>query len=500
MKPACLKLIAGNCVRDYHLTEPIYAALSVAPAWVLHSLRIGKKARTSTDSQQSAYGKITQLLNSPLVQPTGDFESFKQQESTFLLLNLFVLAILLLIHTLFAWHWGDPSKSLIAILACAFVTQGAELIWLQLRALPLGQGAIASLSWVSIGFNIILALVLAEVTSRPDTQYFILLVIPILVAAFRLTLLPTLTVVGLVDITDFFWVWQYGRKTPSSPISEYFEAMTVSLIYLVVGILVWALVNNLRQKEKKLSQSLDDLEKARAKALREEKLAAVGRLSSAIAHEIRNPVAAIVSALSTAKQDGLDPEARREMFDIAGKEAQRLEELTTDFLAYARPRNPDKAICSVGDTLGYVADVCRPRASEKGVFVYAETPIELRAEMDAGQVQQALINIVVNALEASPPGAHIRLWAETEGGGTIRVAVENDGDAVPAQDVKHLFEPFFTTKPNGTGLGLAIARNIALAHAGDLTLDVNQPGRVRFGMTLPAAANAELREKLWVES
>ena len=118
------------------------------------------------------------------------FDSFKQQESTLVVLNLFVLGVLLLIHTLFSSHWGNPSVPLIAILAGAFLGQSAELFWLQARTRPLGPKGLTLLSWSSIALNIFLALLLAEVTSREDTQYFILMVVPILVAAFRLALLP----------------------------------------------------------------------------------------------------------------------------------------------------------------------------------------------------------------------------------------------------------------------------------------------------------------------
>jgi signal transduction histidine kinase len=419
----------------------------------------------------------------------SDFDSFKQQESTLVILNLFVLATLLLIHTLFASHWGKPSATLIAILAGAFLVQAAELFWLVLRAQPLGPGGIAALSWSSIGFNILLALVLAEVANSEDTQYFILMVLPVLVAAFRMSLLPTLAVVALVDFINFFWVWYYSRQHPHAPAGEYFEAATVSLIYAVVGVLVWLLVGHLHQKESRLSESLAHLERAKERLLQEERLAAVGRLSSAIAHEIRNPVAAIVSALSTASQTNLTTSEREEMFQIAGKEAARLEKLTTDFLAYARPRGPQRVLSSVDDTLGYVADVCRPRANKKGVTICAETPGSLASEMDASQVQQALVNLVMNAVEASLPGGAVRLRSVRDGDGSIRIDVEDNAGSIPPETVARMFEPFFTTKPEGTGLGLAVARNIARAHGGDLVLSTNEPGQVSFSMTLPATAS-----------
>ena len=417
------------------------------------------------------------------------FDSFKQQESTFLILNLFVLAALLVLHTLLAWQWGSPSKALIAILAGAFLAQGCELVWLLARTQPLRPGVIALLSWFSIGLNILLALVLEEVTNLPDTDYYILMLVPILVAAFRLKFLPTLGLVALEDFINFFWVWHYRQPGRQLPVGEYFQAMTISLLYTIVGVLVWLLVNNLRQKEFKLAQSLVDLERAREQVLREEKLAAIGRLASAVAHEIRNPVSAIVSALSTASRNGLMAAEREEMFDIAAKEAARLEKLTTDFLTYARPRTLQTVPSLVGDTLGYVSDVCRPRASERGVTILAHEADGVFAEMDAAQVQQALMNLVMNAVEASDRGGHVELRARVEDSGSIRIEVVDDGATILGETIARMFEPFFTTKQSGTGLGLAIARSIARSHGGDLVLSANEPGRVCFSLTLPRAVS-----------
>ena len=200
-----------------------------------------------------------------------DLDSFRQQESTFVILNLFVLATLLLIHTLFASHWGNPSAALITILAGAFLAQGAELFWLVARAKPLSRAGITFLTWSSICLNIAVAMVLAEVTSREDTQYFILMVVPVLVAAFRLSLLPTLVVVASVDFINFLWVWHYAQHQSPTPVGEYIEAGTVSLIYTVVGVLVWLLVNHLHQKEARLSQSLQELERARDRLMKKKR-------------------------------------------------------------------------------------------------------------------------------------------------------------------------------------------------------------------------------------
>ncbi len=174
------------------------------------------------------------------------------------------------------------------------------------------------------------------------------------------------------------------------------------------------------------------------------------------------------------------------MFGIAIKESRRLETLTTDFLAYARPRNPQKSSSSLDDTLGYVADCFRARAKEGGVSIQMHSS-GLTADFDATDLQRALVNLVMNAVEASLPEGIVKLRASTNGKGCVQIEVENAGPGIPPDSVARIFEPFFTTKPQGTGLGLAIARNIARAHGGDLILSMNEPGRVCFALTIPLA-------------
>ena len=422
------------------------------------------------------------IRESSLLAP--DFPSFKRQESTFIVLNLFVLATLLLIHTLFSSFFGRPPRLLLIVLAAGFLINVLELIWVR-GALALSAPGIVVLTWSTIALNMILAFVLASLSYRQDTQYFALLVAPILQAAFRFSFWATAAVVACSVALDFFWVWNYFRSHPPPQLSEYMEAGTISLIYAIVGWLAWTLVNNLRSKEADLTASLTELEQAKERLSIEEKLAVVGRLSSAIAHEIRNPVAMISSALATGFNDNLGPTERQEMFEIAAKEASRLEKLTTDFLTYARPRPPAKQPGDVAESIAYVADLCRPRATEKTVTIQAEAPDGLHANIDGGQIQQALLNLVMNAIEASPSGGVVLLLGKRLDG-SVRVDIDNTNGPIPREAVERIFEPFFTTKAAGTGLGLAIARNIARAHGGDLVLSRNQTGSVQFSITLPA--------------
>ena len=413
--------------------------------------------------------------------------SFQRQESVFIVLNLLLLSVLVFLHWLFASFWGNFSRSLILAITSVFLLGSLELIWIQWLSKPLRADALAALTWASIVVNLGLAILLAGLTDHEDSPYVVLMVVPILEAAFRFGLVGVLGVVSIADLSLFLWVWRYFEKHPPLEVGEYFEAGTTSLVFVMVGVVVWLLVRDLRQKETRLANNVLELERTRERLLQEERLAAVGRLSSAIAHEIRNPVAMITSSLATAKQ--LSGTERDEMFEIASAEAARLVTLTTEFLDYARPRTPHLAPTSVADTLHYIRDASRAHASQKGLQVEVKVSDPLEVEADSGQLQQALMDLVLNAVDAASANSAITLAAHRLDH-RVCIDIENFGDPIPQPALGRIFEPFFTTKPRGTGLGLAIARNIARAHGGDLVIATNGPQRICFSLILPMPESA----------
>jgi signal transduction histidine kinase len=417
-----------------------------------------------------------------------DFDSFRRQESTLILASLAVLAALLLVHVSFQSTLGAPSRPLLLTLSLYLLFLVLELAGLKAIGRPPSRGALHAYStasvWIALGF-VSVATFVGEVEDR---HYSVLMVLPVVSAAFRLSLSGTLGLAGLAGLLNFVEVRYFYLKHPPEKVSEYFEAFSVSLLLLLVGMVVWLLANGLRREHVKLERSLEELELTRDKLVAEEKLAVVGRLASAIAHEIRNPVAMIGSSLAAATGGELAPARREEMFRIAATEARRLETLTTEFLSYARTRKPELKRTSVATTLGYVADLVRAKAAETGARVEVNCDEALLAVLDPFQVQQALLNLALNALDATPAGGRVLLVAAPAEGGGYDLVVENQGHVIPPETVARIFEPFFTSKPGGTGLGLAIARNIARAHGGDAVLAVNEPGRVRFALHFPGAA------------
>jgi two-component system, NtrC family, sensor histidine kinase HydH len=416
----------------------------------------------------------------------SDLPSFRRQESVFILLSVALLAALFLGHATFS-YWGRPSRGLMLLLWAVFLIYAFELVWVRGLTTELSPRTLKLLTWGSIAVNLAAAGFLTVLVDHEDSPYYVLAVVPVLVAAFRFSVPALVGVVGVATFMNFATTEFYFRHHPPPDIGEYFEAGVSSLLFAIVGLLVWLLVRQIRVNENNLARNLLELKQARAKLLEEETLAAVGRLSSAIAHEIRNPVAMISSSLAMANRCQPNSEQHDEMCDIAAREAARLEKLTTDFLSYARPRKPESTPHVVHDTLAYVSSVCRAHAGDKEVKIEIDAPASLEAELDPAQIQQALLNLVMNAIDASPKGGTVRLKSDWDGFSEVSISVTNAGSPIREQVLSRIFEPFFTTKASGTGLGLAIARNIARAHGGDLSVTSNRQDNVCFCLRLPAA-------------
>jgi signal transduction histidine kinase len=323
---------------------------------------------------QRAIGQSDSDLTAP------DFESFRRQELLFAVLNQILIGALLALQAFSRFIRGRPAASVIVVLMFGLMVESMHVAWLHYRrTVPVSAPTRKAFTFWSLGFNSALALVLTFLTIRGDTAYYALMLLPVLEAAFRLGFGGMFAVVMLADVISFLGA--FGLN-----FGEYIEAGAMAVIYTVMGMLVWLLVNNLRERENKFARNLEELERTRHQLLSEEKLAAVGRLSRALAHEIRNPVAMISSSLATAMRAGQDESERAEMFSIAAKEAARLERLTTDFLVYARPRAPQMAHADLSDMLNYTATVARAHAANKGVAIDVTAQKDLEADLDPSQI------------------------------------------------------------------------------------------------------------------
>ncbi len=236
--------------------------------------------------------------------------------------------------------------------------------------------------------------------------------------------------------------------------------------------------------------------KAQAEALmRAEQLAAVGRISAQIVHEVRNPLSSIGLNVELL-QDGLerasfasedDSTEVKELLSAVTHEVDRLADVTEQYLKMARPPNPDLDPRDVTAVLDGVLDFTREELERAGVEVVRdfdkETPPVLA---DEGQLRQVFLNLLRNSREAMPGGGKLTV-ATRPLERDVEVLVRDTGQGMTEDVRRHLFEPFFTTKEGGTGLGLAVSQQILQAHGGSLSCQ-SIPGQgTSFVLRLPRA-------------
>jgi signal transduction histidine kinase len=233
-----------------------------------------------------------------------------------------------------------------------------------------------------------------------------------------------------------------------------------------------------------------EMEAAMGRLVRAEQLAAVGRLSAKMAHEVRNPLGAItlnVDMLGDIVRECPGP-AMAEAEELLGgirDEVQALAMLTEEYLVAARLPRPRLEKDSVNDVVAELVDFLRPVAERQGVqLVLALDPGLPPVAVDRTMLKQAVQNLVKNSLEALAAGGRITVSSACDAR-AVMIHVADDGPGIPPDAADRLFEPFFTTKPRGTGLGLSIVRQVAREHGGDVTW-TSRPGTgASFTICLP---------------
>ncbi len=226
-------------------------------------------------------------------------------------------------------------------------------------------------------------------------------------------------------------------------------------------------------------------ERLRTELRRGERLAALGKLLAGVAHEVRNPIAGI-RGITQLWRRGVD--LGDEGFDHLIDEVDRLEEIVSCLLQFTRADAQDLAPGDLNAVVAEAARLAETRAAELDVRVEVDLAPDLPVvEMAPPALVQVFRNLTSNALQAMPGGGVIALATRRDSvGGGVLASVADRGPGLSKDVLAHLFEPFFTTKAEGTGLGLAIAREIALAHRGELKAENRPDGGAVFTLTIPA--------------
>jgi len=237
-----------------------------------------------------------------------------------------------------------------------------------------------------------------------------------------------------------------------------------------------------------MALALRALERARVAHGHAERLAAIGQMSAMVAHEVRNPLGILLAHVELLRERGgsLLPERERERLDQMLVEIDRLRLITQEFLTLARDAPLEKAPCDLAALLQATVERIRSDPAAAKATIDVASPDGLSVPADRAKLEQAVFNLLKNAVEIGGPGVEVRL-AATPNHKTVRISVSDNGPGVPPELRATLFEPFVGRRAGGSGLGLAVARRVAESHGGRLILEPAAPGRrgAEFSLYLP---------------
>ncbi len=289
-------------------------------------------------------------------------------------------------------------------------------------------------------------------------------------------------------------------------------AMTVGYlleipIFLAVGLLIGLVVDRrdhyrrgleiqaetLAQSHRELQEQTRLLLEKETQLRRADRLSALGQLSAGLAHEIRNPLGAIKGAVEILQDDFPSGHPKAEFYSILLREVDRLNDVLTNFLNFARPVTPHFAPLDVRAVLTALEGLISGQARAHRVQIFTSFHAgPSRVMADETLLKQAFLNIMLNAAEAMPEGGDLAISTRLSPAGAagsrpewVEVVFDDTGPGIGEEDLGRIFDPFFTTKTDGTGLGLAITHRIIENHHGTIRVMSQRGKGTTFVVTLP---------------
>lgn len=259
---------------------------------------------------------------------------------------------------------------------------------------------------------------------------------------------------------------------------------TLEVFAQVVG----AAVENARLHERAAAR-LEELSRLQSELVQRERLAALGEAAAVMAHEVRNPIAAILNAVTLLTRH--PNTATGELHAVIAEEAERLDRIVGDLLAMGRPMNPRPRAVDLADLAASAFAILKSRKESASCVL---DPVDVEGDphalVDADLVLLAVLNVVRNAVQASPEGGHVHVTVRAEEA-TRLLIVEDQGPGLPDEIAGRMFEPFFTTRATGTGIGLAVVRRVVDAHGGSVEVGHRAAGGGRIALRFAAATGED---------
>lgn len=311
--------------------------------------------------------------------------------------------------------------------------------------------------------------------------------VPIIMASLWFSIRGSLIVSLSTSIAYFFHIWFQWHFMPRYSFNQYAEI----LIFNVVAIIISTLTKREKIQHQKyvdahlqLQEAYKKLQQAYESVRQSERLAVMGELSASIAHEIRNPLASIKGSIDIISEGIKPDESKYEFVNIIKKEIDRLTKLTTEFLAFAKPEVPNKILISINDVINSLITLINKHAQKSNVKIETNLSSELPLILiDPQQIKQALMNILLNAIQAMEEGGTVKIDTNKDSSNVI-ISITDQGPGIPEEMLPKIFDPFFTTKTEGTGLGLSISYQLIKQHNGNIIVESSNKGTV-FKIFLP---------------
>ena len=296
----------------------------------------------------------------------------------------------------------------------------------------------------------------------------------------------------LVAVTSSLaYVPHLREQSASLEAGGYAEIVVFHVIGLTVGVLATAqrrVTKRYQEAAATLEAANRELKRSHEQLQRADRLKTLGEVASGLAHEIRHPLATIRGALEIIGERSSKESPEAEFSRLAMGEVQRLDNLVWEFLRYARPHVPDLSPTALHDIVARVCTLLRVEAERAAVTLVADSTESLPdLSIDAPQIEQVLLNVILNAIQASPPGARVHVRGHLENLDAV-IDVIDEGHGIPAHCTSQVFSPFFTTREKGTGLGLAIAARIVMEHHGSLEIHETSARGTCVRLRLPIGA------------
>jgi len=391
----------------------------------------------------------------------------------------------LLLFSALAMVSPQPTTEEITILACLALVQVAAPRLLAIET-PAARNTLLALK-LGLGFLLI------GVTGGILSSYYPILLLPVVSAATSLGGRGTALVTVLAAAAYLVFVpIAAGFGYPL--LQDTMREVALRVLFLpLVAFLTYQMAAESREQAHRAQRTAEDLatanrrlNEAEAAVRRTERLAALGQLTAGLAHELRNPLGTIrASAEMLGKRASAGDEIAAELTCYITAEVERANLLVTRFLDFARPLSLRKASSDVNAMVDRAVEAVARENSGRGERIHKNLdPTVMPIHADPDLLERVLVNLIVNALEASPPDATVTVKTR-QAGASVEITVLDRGQGVAVEHREQIFNPFFTTKPTGVGLGLAISARIVGEHGGVIRVD-SEPGRgAAFTVSLP---------------